>query len=256
VTAEEAQELCQRALEISDRVEAETWLSSVLGTWWNQSEGLREWDVPDEAQSDIYFLVTGPAIREVAAVGGAGAGAILQGVSRFAAGRVARLAGDLADTLNLPHFDSPSWTRYLGEWRPVREWSQRRPSGNEVIAIELRHILDEPRWLATYTAGWGSTRIELYRSFDEVEDFAKAVARKNAKVLPFQELPAGDGCQRAYKAVCEGRGYWKNAERFLELRAWALAMTRPRMTDSDRRRHLERLEHLIMDQSDWDQPSF
>jgi hypothetical protein len=255
---EEAPRLCQRALEINDRLEGEAWLSSILGSWWRQSEDLREWDAPEEEQPDLYFLVAGPAIRELAAVGGAGAWAVLHGVARLDTGRVARLAGDLADTLDAPDIDPPGWTGYLGERTPVRELSQRRPNGNEVIAVELRHFLDELQWLAISTTGWGScTRIELYRSFDQVEDFARSVARKNAKELPFEELPAGEGCQRAHQALCRGRiGYGKEEDRFLELRAWALAMTRPRLTDRDHRFRQGRLDRWNIDQSAWCQPSF
>jgi hypothetical protein len=252
---EEAPRLCQRALEIDDRLEGEVWLSSLLGRWWRQSDDLRDWDwdAPEEEQADLCFLVAGPVIREVAAVGGAGAWAILHGVARLDTGRVARLAGDLADTLDAPGLDPPDWTRYLGERTPVRERSQRRPNGNEVIALELRHVLDEPRWLGISTAGWGSClRIELYRSFDQVEDFARSVARKNAKELPFEELPAGEGCQRAQKALCRGHaGHGKEQDRFVELRAWALAMTTPRMTDRDRRLHRARLDRLDIDESGW-----
>jgi hypothetical protein len=173
VPEDEAPRLCQRALEIRDRLEGEIWLSSILGEWWRQSEGKWRWEGPEEELRDLYFLAAGPVIREVAAVGGAGAWTTLHGVARLDTGRVARLAGDLADTLDVPELDPPDWTSYLGERTPVRELSQRRPNGNEVLAIELRHVLDEPRWLAVFTSGWGSTiRLERYGGFDEVEQFA------------------------------------------------------------------------------------
>jgi hypothetical protein len=257
VQESEAPRLCQRALEINDRLEGETWLSSILGEWWRQSEGQWWSDLPEEELRDLYFLAAGPVIREVAAVGGAGAWAVLHGVARLDTGRVARLAGDLADTLDAPDIDPPDWTRYLGERTPVRERSQRRPNGKEVIAIELRHVLDEPRWLAVFTSGWGSTsRLELYGSFDEVEEFAVAVARKNAKVLPFEELVAGQGCQRAQQALRKGHGDHRHQDRFVELRAWALAMTRPSMTDRDRRLHRARLDRWDIDENAWDDGSF
>jgi hypothetical protein len=257
VPEDAASRLCQRALEIGDRLEGETWLSSILGEWWRESEGKWWWDGPEEELRDLYFLTAGPVIREVAAVGGAGAWTILHGLARLDTGRVAGLAGDLADTLDVPELDPPYWTTYLAEWTPVRERSQRRPNGNEVLAIELRHVLDEPQWLAVFTSAWGGTiRLERYGGFDEVEEFAVAVARKNAKVLPFEELVAGQGCQRAHKALRKGHGDHRHQDRFVELRAWALAMTTPRMTDRDRRLRRARLDRWDIDENAWDNRSF
>jgi hypothetical protein len=256
VPEDAAPRLCQRALEIGDRLEGETWLSSVLGEWWRETEGKWWYDGPDEELQDLYFLAAGPVIREVAAAGGAGAWAILHGVARLDTGRVARLAGDLADTVEVPALDPPDWTRYFGERTPVRERSQRRPNGNEVIAIELRHVLDEPRWLAIFTSGSSGIRLERYGGFDEVEEFAVAVARKNSKVLPFEELPAGQGCQRAQRALRRGHGDYRHQGRFVELRAWALAMTTPRLTDRDRRLQRARLDRWDIDENAWDDRGF
>jgi hypothetical protein len=225
-SSEDAHKLCQQALEITDRLDAELWISSILGQWWSQAEELRPWDEPGEAQPDLDFLVAGPPIRQLAAVGGPGAWAVLHAVSVFHTGRAARLAGDLADTLDTFDFDRPSWTRYLGERSAVSELIQQRPNGAAVIAIELRHVLDEPRWLVVFNAAHSIRKtIDLCRSFGEVEEFARTVARKNAKVLPFVEMSSGHGCYLARQAIVGA--YWRSEARFAELRAWALTMTKP-----------------------------
>ncbi len=250
-SAERAQELCRQALEITDRLDAELWISSILGEWWSQTAGQPPWELPEEPEPDLDFVVAGPAIRQIAALGGPGAWAVLHGVWTLHAGRAGRLAGDLADTFDTVSFDPPSWTSDLGARSAVRELIQRRPNGAELIAIELRHVLEEPRWLVVFSSPSSyCKRINVCLGFDEVEEFAKAVARKNAKVLPFVDLPTGHGCARAHQAIEDTSG--RADGRFAELRAWALAMTRWPPVDVARRRHTDSFDRRTRGGRGWD----
>jgi hypothetical protein len=236
-----AQELCERAAQIKQTLDAERWLSSLLGQMWSARDALIACHDPHD-DPDWAFQIGGPLARELAAVGGPEALAVLHGLWVFAPERLARLAGDLLDTL--PRTRPLEWSLDVGRALPrevVCSTGSGRTSGHAYV-VTRRLDSEEPNHLVALKRGTFTgpvTHLSLHMSFAEAEALALELApqkRKRPKLDTGYLEQAAEAIRLGIRCADGHPDNERNPE-FAELRALTLQMLSPWTRDARFERH-------------------